>query len=492
MKKFVLALDQGTTSSRSCIFDKTGKPVSMAQKEYRQIYPKPGWVEHDPYDILNSQLETAKEVVLKAGISFNQIAAIGITNQRETTLVWDKDTGKPVCNAIVWQCRRTTDLCGQLKSDGLSSVIKAKTGLVIDAYFSATKLSWVLDKIPYAKEAAKKGKLLFGTVDSWLLWNLTAGKKHLTDYSNASRTMMYDIKKLTWDKDILKRLDIPEYMLPSVFPSSYPYGYTDPGLFGVSIPICGVAGDQQASLFGQQCFNEGAIKNTYGTGCFLLMNTGTTPVESQKGLITTLCAGEGIQYALEGSIFTAGAVVQWLRDEMKLIRSADESEKMAMSVQDSNGVVLVPAFTGLGAPYWNMNARGTLLGITRGVNANHIVRAALESIAWQSVDVINLMSEEAGIFVPSIKVDGGASSNNFLMQFQADAAGVTVERPFIRETTALGAAYLAGLCEGFYRKSDICAGWTPEAIFKPQRCPGEMEIEYTRWKKAVLKAMDWV
>lgn len=492
MKKYILAIDQGTTSSRSVLFDQEGNMVSISKKEFGQFYPKPGWVEHDPMEIWESQMDTIKEAVKKAGIEYRQIASMGITNQRETTVVWDKQTGKPIYHAIVWQCRRTSDLCRQMKASGMEEYIRNNTGLVIDAYFSATKLKWILDNVPGAMGKARSGNLLFGTVDTWLLWNLTGGKCHMTDYTNASRTMMFNIKNLKWDRDILKELDLPEQMLPSVYPSSYLYGYTDPALFGVSIPIGGMAGDQQASLFGQTCFKEGEIKNTYGTGCFILMNTGKTPVTSQNGLITTLCATDGeIQYALEGSIFSAGSVIQWLRDKLHLISSSEESEQMAKEVADTNGVVFVPAFVGLGAPYWDMGARGTLLGITEGVNAKHIVRAALESIAWQSVDVIRLMESESGVGVSKLKTDGGASANNFLMQFQADTAHVTVERTLIRETTALGAAYLAGLCSGLYDKQEICTGWKADAVFYPKKSRLETDLEYAKWKKAISKAMGW-
>jgi glycerol kinase len=492
MNKYILSLDQGTTACRSVIFDLNGRFVAISKKEFRQIYPKPGWVEHDPMEILETQLETVREAVKSAGIEFDQIMSIGITNQRETTIVWDKDTGKPVYNAIVWQCRRTADICRQMLASGMEEYIRNNTGLVIDAYFSATKLKWILDNVPGAREKALSGKLLFGTVDTWLLWNLSSGKCHMTDYSNASRTMMYNIKKLQWDKDILKELDIPESMLPSVHPSSYAYGSTKKELFGVFIPIGGIAGDQQAALFGQTCFCEGEIKNTYGTGCFILMNTGKKPVVSQNGLITTLCATDGeIQYALEGSIFTAGSVIKWLRDRLGIISTAEESEKMAKEVKDTNGVVFVPTFVGLGTPYWDMGARGTIVGITEGVNKNHIVRAALESIAWQSVDVIRLMEKEAGVQIPKLRVDGGASANDFLMQFQADTASVTVERPLIRETTALGAAYLAGLSAGAYDKDKICTAWEADAVFTPKRSRLEVEREYVQWKKAVSRATGW-
>ena len=492
MKKYILALDQGTTSSRSVIFDQDGNMISISKQEFGQIYPKPGWVEHDPLEILESQLNTIKEAVAKAGIDYSEIVSIGITNQRETVIVWDKDTGKPIHNAIVWQCRRTADICRDMKSSGMEEYIRNNTGLVIDAYFSATKLKWILDNVSGAREKALSGKLLFGTVDTWLLWNLTGGKCHMTDYTNASRTMMFNIKDIRWDKDILKELDIPLQMLPSVHPSSHIYGATRSDLFGVSIPIGGIAGDQQAALFGQTCFKEGEIKNTYGTGCFILMNTGRTPVISQNGLITTLCATDKeIQYALEGSIFSAGSVVKWLRDKLHLISSSEESEQFAKDVPDTNGVVFVPAFVGLGAPYWDMDARGTILGITEGVNAKHIVRAALESIAWQSVDVIRLMEKESNVKVPKLKTDGGTSANDFLLQFQADVAHVTVERPLIREITALGAAYLAGLSAYVYDKQRICDSWKADAVFMPQRSRLETDLEYVRWKKGVSKAMGW-
>ena len=430
-QKYILALDQGTTSSRAIIFNHKGEIVKIAQKEFTQYYPKPGWVEHDPMEIWGSQSGVAREVIETAGIRPEEIAAIGITNQRETTVIWDKSTGKPIYNAIVWQCRRTSEICEELKRRGMEEYIRDNTGLVIDAYFSATKIKWILDNVEGAKEKAEKGELLFGNIDTWLIWNLTRGKVHVTDYTNASRTMLYNIKELKWDERLLEELDIPKLMLPEVKPSSHIYGYTDPEIFGgLRIPISGIAGDQQAALFGQACFEPGMAKNTYGTGCFLLMNTGNEMVKSKNGLITTIAWGiDGkVEYALEGSIFVAGAVVQWLRDELKLIHDAKDSEYFAKKVEDSNGVYLVPAFTGLGAPYWDMDARGVMVGLTRGANKNHIIRAALESIAYQTRDVLEVMEEDSGISLKELRVDGGASANNFLMQFQSDILGVPIKK----------------------------------------------------------------
>ena len=431
MKQYVMALDQGTTSSRCIIFDKKGKTKSVAQKEFTQIYPKPGWVEHDPMEIWSSQISVATEAMAKLGITADEIASIGITNQRETTIVWDRKTGQPVYHAIVWQCRRTSEMIDELKDKGLEPYIKECTGLIPDAYFSGTKIAWILNHVPGAREAAKAGDLLFGTVDTWIIWNLTKGKVFVTDYSNASRTMLFDIKKLIWDEKLLEALDIPFQMLPQVKPSSCVYGYSDRALFGEEIAIAGAAGDQQAALFGQCCFSKGEVKNTYGTGCFLLMNTGREAIVSNHGLITTIAASTGpeVQYALEGSVFVAGAAIQWLRDELQLIRSAPESEKYAMQVEDTNGVYVVPAFTGLGAPYWDQYARGAIVGITRGCNKDHIIRATLEAIAYQTVDVLKAMEGDSGIRLKSLKVDGGACANRFLMQFQADILNTSVQKP---------------------------------------------------------------
>lgn len=494
-KKYILALDQGTTSSRAIIFDKDGQIIKIAQNEFTQYYPKPGWVEHDPMEIWGTQSGVASQVLETAGIRPEEIAAIGITNQRETTVVWDKTTGRPVYNAIVWQCRRTAGLCDELKERGLEGYIRENTGLVIDAYFSGTKIKWILDNVEGARERAERGDLLFGTIDTWLIWNLTRGEVHVTDYSNAARTMIYNIKDLCWDENLLEELEIPASMLPEVRPSSEIYGWTDPHIFGgAGIPISGIAGDQQAALFGQACFEAGMAKNTYGTGCFMLMNTGEKIVPSKKGLLTTIAWGvDGkVEYALEGSIFVAGAVVQWLRDEMKLISTAAESEYFAQKVQDSNGVYLVPAFVGMGAPYWDSYARGTMVGLTRGANRNHIIRAALESIAYQTRDVLEAMEEDSGIKLRTLKVDGGAVANNFLMQFQADILGVDVYRPDIIETTALGAAYLAGLGVGFWTdKDEIAKRWKVDRVFKPEMEVERQEILYQGWRKAVERSLKW-
>ena len=498
-KKYIIALDQGTTSSRAIIFDKNMNIVSTAQKELSQIYPKPGWVEHNPLEIWSSQRSVLTEVIARSGISLKNVAAIGITNQRETTIVWDKNTGEPVYNAIVWQCRRTAEICEELKSKGFEEYIKENTGLVIDAYFSATKIKWILDNVEGAKEKAEKGELLFGTVDTWLVWKLTAGKVHVTDYTNASRTMMYNIKTLEWDKKILDLLGIPEGMLPAVKNSSEIYGETKMGVTmgeeeGTKVPISGIAGDQQAALFGQACFNSGEIKNTYGTGCFMLMNIGDKFIKSNNGLLTTIAIGiDGkIEYALEGSIFVGGAVVQWLRDEMKLFSDAADTEYFAGKVEDNGGVYLVPAFTGLGSPYWDMYARGIITGLTRGANRNHIIRAALESIAYQSKDLIKAMEEDSGIQIKSLKVDGGASANNFLMQFQADILNKNVLRPEIIETTALGAAYLAGLATGFWNnREDIKKNWKLNREFHSELEESLREKYFKGWHKAVEKAKNW-
>lgn len=494
MAKYVMALDQGTTSSRAIIFDHSGKMIASLNKEFRQIYPKPGWVEHDPMEIWESQIEVAKGVIEKAGIKPEDIAAIGITNQRETTVVWDKNTGKPIYNAIVWQCRRTAPICDELKNRGFDKKIREKTGLVVDAYFSGTKVKWILDNVEGAREKAERGELLFGNIDTWLIWNLTRGKVHVTDYSNASRTMLFNIHELKWDKEILEELNVPENMLPEVKPSSYVYGYTDKSIFGVEIPIAGDAGDQQAALFGQACFKPGMAKNTYGTGCFMLMNTGEKAVPSKTGLLTTIAWGiDGkVEYALEGSIFITGAAIQWLRDELRIIDSAPQSEEYALKVEDTNGVYVVPAFVGLGAPYWDMYARGVIVGLTRGAKREHIIRATLESIAYQTRDVLEAMQEDSGIKLQALKVDGGASANNFLMQFQADILGVPVDRPQVIETTALGAAYLAGLAVGFWNsREEIEKNWNIDRRFEPAMEEEKREKLYRGWKKAVERAMKW-
>ena len=494
MKKFIMALDQGTTSSRAIIFDNSGTIVSMAQKEFTQIYPEAGYVEHDPMEIWGTQSGVAREVMDKSGILAEQIAAIGITNQRETTVVWDKASGKPIYNAIVWQCRRTAPLCDELKEKGLEASIKQKTGLVVDAYFSGTKVKWILDNVAGARSKAEKGELLFGNIDTWLIWNLSGGKVHVTDYSNASRTMLFNINTLEWDKEIMQQLNIPASMLPRVMPSSFVYGYTAKELFGAEIPIAGAAGDQQAALFGQACFEPGMAKNTYGTGCFMLMNTGDKRVRSTKGLLTTIAWGFGgkVEYALEGSIFIAGAAIQWLRDELKIIESAAASEQMAMAVPDTNGVYIVPAFVGMGAPYWDMYARGAVMGLTRGANRNHLVRATLEAIAYQTREVLEAMQEDSGIDLQALKVDGGAVANNFLMQFQADILGVPVQRPMVTETTALGAAYLAGLAVGYWAdRNEISKTWNMDKTFTPTMGKEEMGKKYAGWKKAVSRALQW-
>ena len=492
MPKYILSLDQGTTSSRAILFDQQQDIIAVSQKEFTQIYPKEGWVEHNPMEIWSSQYAVMMEVVAQSGIQASDLAAIGITNQRETTIVWDKATGAPIYNAIVWQCRRTAGLVDQLVAQGLTDHIKATTGLLPDAYFSATKIRWILDHVEGAQERAERGELLFGTVDTWLLWKLTGGAVHVTDATNASRTMLYDIHKLDWDDTLLKALRIPRCMLPEVRSSSEIYGYTE--ILGVKVPIAGIAGDQQAALFGQTCFEPGEAKNTYGTGCFLLMNTGETLHRSRHGLLTTIAAGPGprVQYALEGSVFVAGAVVQWLRDELHLITEAADSEYFAQKVPDSAGVYLVPAFTGLGAPYWDMYARGALVGLTRGAGRNHIIRAALESIAYQTADVLTAMEADAGVPLRELRVDGGASANNFLMQFQADIIGRTLRRPMIRETTALGAAYLAGLATGVWKDTgEIRAGWTLDRQYTPQMPQAQRAALRAGWRKAVDRARGW-
>ena len=492
--KYIMALDQGTTSSRCILFDKTGKICSMAQKEFTQIYPEPGWVEHSPMEIWSSQLAVGIEAMAMLGVRAEDIAGIGITNQRETTVVWNKYTGEPVFNAICWQCRRTADYIDKLKSDGLEEYVKETTGLVPDAYFSGSKIAWILDNVDGARTMAENGELLFGTVDTWLIWRLTGGRVHVTDYTNASRTMLYNIHSLEWDKKMLDYFNIPVNMLPEVKPSSCIYGYTDPSVFGGSIPICGAAGDQQAALFGQCCFEAGDVKNTYGTGCFLLINTGDRPVKSEHGLITTIAAstGDSVKYALEGSVFVAGASIQWLRDGMRMIRTAPQSEEYAKMVSDTDGMYVVPAFTGMGAPYWNSSARGTVVGITRGSTKEHFIRATLESIAYQTCDVLNAMEEDVGIDVKELKVDGGASSNDFLMQFQSDMINSVVYRPQCIETTALGAAYLAGLAAGYWDNiDDIKINWQLGASFKPQMSDFDRDVRLKGWKKAVRSALDW-
>lgn len=494
MGQYVMALDQGTTSSRCILFDKAGNICSMAQREFTQIYPKPGYVEHNPMEIWSSQLGVAIEAMAMVNAKPENIAGIGITNQRETTIVWDKNSGEPIYNAIVWQCRRTADMIDKLKADGMEEKIREKTGLVPDAYFSATKIVWILDNVEGAREKAEKGELLFGTVDTWLIWNLTKGKVHVTDYTNASRTMLYDIHNLQWDEELLEYFNIPDSMLPMVRPSSFVYGYTDPLVLGGQIPIAGAAGDQQAALFGQCCFNKGDVKNTYGTGCFLLMNTGEKPIRSKNGLVTTIAATkEGtINYALEGSVFVAGASIQWLRDGMRMFKEAKQSEAYAEDVLDTTGVYVVPAFAGMGAPYWNQYARGSVFGITRGCKKEHFIRATLESIAYQTFDVIHAMEEDAGVKLTNLKVDGGASANNFLMQFQSDILDACVDRPSCIETTALGAAYLAGLATGYYKDLDeIKQNWQLGKTFSPY-INDEKRAELLKgWKKAVKCALIW-
>ena len=494
MSKYVMALDAGTTSNRCILFDREGTIRSMAQKEFTQIFPQPGWVEHDANEIWATQLGVAVEAMGKVGAKAGDIAAIGITNQRETTIVWDRVTGEPVYNAIVWQCRRTSRFCDELKERGLTDWLRARTGLVIDAYFSATKLKWILDNVPGARERAERGELLFGTVETWLIWKLTGGRVHVTDYSNAARTMLFNINTLTWDQEILDLLDIPASLLPTPVPSSQIYGETDPSFFGRPIPIAGAAGDQQAALFGQTCFEPGQAKNTYGTGCFLLMNTGERPVFSQNGLVTTIAWGlDGkVDYALEGSIFVAGAAIQWLRDELRLIDSAADSEYLAGKVPDTNGCYVVPAFTGLGAPHWDQYARGAIVGLTRGVNKNHIIRATLASIAYQTYDVIAAMEADSGIRLYNLKVDGGASANNLLMQMQSDIIQSTVSRPKCVETTALGAAYLAGLAVGYWSsREDVVRNWAIDRTFTPS-IPSAARDEMVRgWERAVQRSLQW-
>ncbi len=494
MPKYIMALDAGTTSNRCILFDKTGKICSMAQREFTQYFPQPGWVEHDADEIWASQLGVAVEAMNKIGAAAADIAAIGITNQRETAIVWDRNTGEPVYHAIVWQCRRTSEYCDFLKERGLTEKFRQKTGLVIDAYFSGTKIKWILDNVPGVRERAERGEILFGTVETWLIWKLTKGAVHVTDYSNASRTMLFNINTLEWDDEILRELDIPKCMLPEAKPSSCVYGEADPSFLGGSIPIAGAAGDQQAALFGQTCFLPGEAKNTYGTGCFLLMNTGETPVFSENGLVTTIAWGlDGkVTYALEGSIFVAGAAIQWLRDEMRLIDSAADSEYMASKVKDTNGCYVVPAFTGLGAPHWDQYARGTIVGITRGVNKYHIIRATLESLAYQVNDVLAAMKADSGIELASLKVDGGASANNFLMQTQADIINAPVNRPVCVETTAMGAAYLAGLAAGYWKnKDEVVKNWAVDRTFIPSISEEDRSARIKGWNKAVKYAYGW-
>jgi glycerol kinase len=493
MKKFILALDQGTTSSRAIVFDHNGKPAATAQKEFTQHYPKPGWVEHNADEIWSSQLGVANEAIAAAGLKSTDIAAIGITNQRETTIVWDRKTGKPVHNAIVWQDRRTADFCDNLKKEIFATKIPEKTGLIIDAYFSATKIRWILDNVSNAREKAQKGDLAFGTVDSWLIWNLTRGKVHVTDVTNASRTMLYNIHTLQWDEELLKIFDIPASILPEVKSSSEPYGNTD-GCFSSSIPVAGIAGDQQAALFGQMCVEPGMVKNTYGTGCFMVMNIGTRPIESKSKLLTTIAwkVGNKTEYALEGSIFIAGAVVQWLRDSLGIIKNSSDVEKLAAKVKSSEGVYFVPAFAGLGAPYWNQHARGTITGLTRGSTAAHIARAALDSIAYQTLEVLQAMKNDSGINIRELRVDGGATVNNNLLQFQADLLQVNVVRPKITETTALGAAYLAGLAVNYWSDlKEIREQWQVDRVFKPS-IPGYETLSLVKgWKQAINAAISW-
>ena len=494
MAKYIMALDQGTTSSRCILFDKAGNICSMAQREFEQIYPKPGWVEHNPMEIWSTQYAVMSEAMALVGAKPKDIAGIGITNQRETTIVWDKETGEPVYNANVWQCRRTAKDINLLVKDGYADVIKAKTGLVPDAYFSATKIAWILSNVAGARKKAEEGRLLFGTVDTWLIWKLTGGAVHVTDYTNASRTMLFDIHNRCWDKELLEKFNIPEVMLPKVKPSSCIYGYTDPSVLAGNVAIAGAAGDQQAALFGQCCFEPGEVKNTYGTGCFLLMNTGDKPVESKHGLITTIAAGsdDQLHYALEGSVFTGGAIVQWLRDEMRLIRSSSQSEDYARMVNDTNGVYIVPAFSGMGAPYWNPYARGCVVGLSRGANKEHFIRASLESIAYQTYDVLKAMESDTGHIVKELKVDGGASANDFLMEFQADILGAKIRRPKCIETTALGAAYLAGLAVGFFKDlNEIRDNWQLTSTFESSMAPSDRDTLLAGWRRAVKCAISY-
>lgn len=494
MAKYIMALDAGTTSNRCILFNEKGEMVSVAQKEFTQYFPKPGWVEHDADEIWSTQLGVAVEAMTKIGAEAGDIAAIGITNQRETAIVWDKNTGEPIYHAIVWQCRRTAEYCDSLKEKGLAESFRKKTGLMIDAYFSGTKIRWILNHVEGAMERAKRGELLFGTVETWLIWKLTKGKVHVTDYSNASRTLLFNINTLQWDEEILNELEIPMCMLPKAMPSSCIYGEADASYFGGAIPIAGAAGDQQSALFGQTCFRPGEAKNTYGTGCFLLMNTGEKPVFSENGLVTTIAWGlDGkVNYALEGSIFVAGAAIQWLRDELHLIDSAADSEYMAQKVEDTNGCYVVPAFTGLGAPYWDQYARGAIVGLTRGVNKYHIIRATLESLAYQVNDVLKAMEADSGISLSALKVDGGASANDFLMQTQADIIQAPVNRPQCVETTAMGAAYLAGLAVGYWKdKEDVIQNWAIDRTFSPMISEEKRDDKVKGWNKAVKRSFDW-
>ena len=492
--KYIMSLDQGTTSSRCILFDHAGNICATAQREFRQYFPKPGWVEHDAVEIWRTTLEVAKNAMEKLNVQAEDIAAFGITNQRETTVVWDKETGEPVCNAIVWQCRRTSDIIDDLVERGYSDMIREKTGLVPDAYFSGSKIKWILDNVPGVRERAEKGELLFGTIDTWLIWNLTGGKVHVTDYTNASRTMLFNIHDLCWDEELLALLDIPKCILPEVKPSSHVYGKTEYSLLGGEILIAGAAGDQQCAMFGQCCFSPGQMKNTYGTGCFLLMNTGTTPVESRNGLVTTIAVGyeDHVEYALEGSIFVAGAAIQWLRDQLDVLTSASESCQYAASVEDTAGAYVVPAFTGLGAPYWKQHARGCVVGITRGFTRAHLIRATLESLAYQTYDICKAMEQDSGIPITALKVDGGACANDFLMQFQSDILDCDVHRPQCIETTALGAAYLAGLAVGFWNSlDDIRSNWAIDHVFKPEMAEDIRKNRLKGWQKAVQCAIMW-
>ncbi len=493
--EYILALDQGTTSSRAILFDRGGRPAAVAQKEFGQIYPRPGWVEHDPEEIWSSQLNAAKQALRESGVEPRQIRAIGITNQRETTIIWDRVTGQPIHNAIVWQCRRTAEECDKLRESGLDSLIRSRTGLVLDAYFSGTKARWLLDNVSGARDLAREGRLAFGTVDAWLIWKLTGGRTHATDYSNASRTMLFNIGAGEWDDELLGALDVPRSVLPGVFPSSHVIAETDQSLFGCAIPIAGDAGDQQAALFGQACTAAGLSKNTYGTGCFMLLNTGPARVNSRNNLLTTIAwkiGGEPVQYAIEGSVFIAGAAVQWLRDGLRIIGSANETEALARSVDDNGGVYFVPAFVGLGAPYWDQYARGTIIGLTRGSGREHIARAALEAIAYQTGDVLSAMSDDSGIRLSELRVDGGAAKNDFLMQFQADILGIPVVRPANTETTSAGAAFLAGLAAGFWAGVDeLGALWKREKTFEPVMSQPERERLVNGWRRAVERARAW-
>ena len=492
-KKYILALDQGTTSSRAILFDSNAQIIGVAQKEFTQIFPQPGWVEHDPIEIWDTQLLVAQQVLKENNITANEISAIGITNQRETTVVWNRKTGQPIHNAIVWQDRRTAPICDNMKEADLTDYVRQNTGLVIDAYFSGTKIKWILDNVPDARTQAKNGELCFGTIDTWLIWKLTGGQVHATDYSNASRTLIYNIKDLEWDEKLRTYLDIPQNMLPKVQSSSGDFGASLPDLFGESIPICGVAGDQQSALFGQACFEQGMVKNTYGTGCFMLMNTGENRIESKNGLLTTIAwdLDGKVQYALEGSVFIAGAAIQWLRDGLKIIDAAPDSEYFAQKVEDTAGVYVVPAFAGLGAPYWDMYAKGAIFGLTRGTSKAHLIRATLQSLAYQSKDVMQAMEQDAGIELKKLRVDGGASANNYLMQFQSDILGTDVQRPKVIETTALGAAYLAGIASGIYSQSQIAENWQIDHDFSPEMTNEERDKRYKKWLKAVERCKDW-